>query len=364
MNQSTKSSQCWRGLCSLIALVMAFAATSVNADFCLTTLYDRGVGKVPAACADAGRERDERLSGRVIDEGLCYKKCDAGWDGKATNCVQNCPAGWRDDGLFCGKPAAGAPYGVGAGYGWKVGDGPSNYDPAGARCRADNTGVGCSKEGLIWYPNCKTGYKKSGLLICSPEPVQCPSGFKDIGVSCTKPIVDRGLGVIPSACGGGEQLEDGLCYTGCKPGNVGVGPICWQHCSRSAPVSCGNSPVPLGCASSQAECVKWFLEPVSAKMELISRELAILRTTEASRVKAAIASVISASARAIVGLSQKQAIDLISAQALLAGVSFTWEQSLNLANALVGGDFDPTLIEFEKVNAMVKVYKKPMSCKS
>ena len=355
MNQSTKSSQFWGGLCSLIALVMACAATSVNADFCYRTPHDRGGGKVPTACADAGR---------VMEDGLCYKKCEGDGQGKATICWKNCPAGWRNDGVFCAKPVAGAPYGVGAGYGWKVGDGPSNYDPAGARCRADNPGVGCSKEGLIWYPNCKTGYKKSGLLICSPDPVQCPLGFLDIGVSCEKPVYDRGVGVIPNACGAGQQLEAGLCYADCKPGNVGVGSVCTQKCPASAPVQCVDQPVP-GCASSQSECLKSFFEPVSASMAVISQVLALLRRTDggATAVNAAIAS-IKSGAPAIKGLSLKEALDLISAQALIAGVSFTSEESVNLANTLVGGTFNPTLIDYNKVNAWLRAYKKPMICQS
>ena len=358
MNQSTKSSQFWGGLCSLIALVMAFAATSANAEFCIQTLYDRGVGQVPAVCADAGR---------VIDEGLCYKKCQAGWDGKATTCVQNCPTGWRDDGLFCGKPVAGAPYGVGS-FGWKVGDGVGNYDPAGARCRADNTGVGCSKEGLIWYPNCKTGYKKSGVLICSPEPVQCPSGFLDIGASCGKPIVDRGVGVIPSACGGSQQLEDGLCYTRCITGAVGVGRLCPQKCPASAPIQCYGRWLPT-CASSSSECHKSYLEPMSESMEVIRRERALLRqaaqTTNARQDLDAATTRIKNSANVLRGLPQKEVIDLISAQALIAGVTLTRDELDNWAHALRGvDDFDLWLIDTNKVDAIVKAYKKPIFCKS
>lgn len=59
------------------------------------------------------------------------------------------------------------------------------------RCEKDN-GVGnCEENGLIWYPKCKYGYHPVGCCICSPN---CPSGWDDIGVSCTKPTYGRGVG--------------------------------------------------------------------------------------------------------------------------------------------------------------------------
>jgi hypothetical protein len=37
---------------------------------------------------------------------------------------------------------------------------------------------------------------------------------------------DRGIGIAPS-CGSGQQMDAGLCYTPCRSGYSGVGPVCW-----------------------------------------------------------------------------------------------------------------------------------------
>src|ERR1700675_228072 len=40
----------------------------------------------------------------------------------------------------------------------------------------------------------------------------------------------RGVGTIPPnhACEAGKEDDAGLCYTPCKAGYHGVGPVCWQ----------------------------------------------------------------------------------------------------------------------------------------
>ena len=351
MNQSRKMSQWWGGLFSLIALVMAFAATSANANFCLRDTYGRGVGKVPAACADADR---------AMDEGLCYKKCPAGYDGRATFCVKDCPAGMKDDGaLTCNKPAAPAPYGVGAGYPWKIGDRVGNYDQAGERCRAAN-GAGCTRDGLIWYPNCKAGFYKTGALICSPNEIKCPEGFKDWGVSCERPQTERGVGTIPNSCGSGKQLDAGLCYDNCKPNFAGVGPVCGQQCTGATPVSCGV----VGCAASQKDCSASVMSPIISVFMVYGAAIAtpVAISIESGKI---LVERVKAAARAakyeLGGLTLEQ---VLTEQGANAGVRFTSKQLMELTKALNGQDFDPIEIDGKQIAAVVKAYSKPQVCKS
>ena len=67
-----------------------------------------------------------------------------------------------------------------------------------ARCLKANP-QGCEKSGAIIYPLCRSGFSAVGSNICSPK---CPSGYKDIGVSCQKVTYDRGAGVTPPSIGG------------------------------------------------------------------------------------------------------------------------------------------------------------------
>jgi hypothetical protein len=347
MNQARKKSQLWSGLAALMALALALTATAASADVCLRDNYGRGVGKVPAACADAGR---------ALDEGLCYEKCEAGYDGRGTSCVKNCPAGMKDDGaLLCIKPPV-VPYGVGAGYPWKIGDRVGDYEPAGVRCRQDvnNSGVGCSKEGLIWYPNCKTGFKKTGALLCAPEPVKCPEGFTDLAGSCGRPTTNRGVGIIPNACGNGKQMDSGLCYDNCKPNFAGVGPMCNQQCPGSVPVACAGA---IGCASDAADCKYLFSEPVAALVRLVARDLSAAGTG----VEAAIKRTLANANRTLGGID---ASDWLNANAGKAGVAFAKEEVKQLKLLFDGGAFDPHRIDPKKLEAIAKSYKKAETCRN
>jgi hypothetical protein len=361
MNQARTTSQWWGGLFSLIALVMAFAATSANADFCFRDSYPRDAGTVPNACAD---------NDRAMDEGLCYKKCPAGWDGKATNCVQNCPSGFRDDGLFCAKPAQPAPYGVGAGYAWKGGDPAFNYDKAGDRCRAAHP-EGCTRDGLIWYPNCKAGFHKSGALICSPNEIKCPGGWADIGVSCAKPTNDRGVGKLPDACTGGKVLQGaslgaagavGLCYNACKVGYSGLGPGCIQSCTPPRGTTCGV----VGCAASQSDCTTALAAPVMSVVTFIAREFVMdpLKLTKeaAIELKNKIIAAAGRSAGELAQLSRMQLIDWINGNAAKAGAQFTREEVEALASAIKGQDFDVLKLNPASIKLVANAYRAPQKC--
>jgi len=113
---------------------------------------------------------------------LCYPKCVGGYYGVGPVCWHHCPPGFRDGGMCCAKPP---PYGRGAGYPlWDRG-----------KCEREHSG-GCEQCGLFIYPKCADNHHPAGCNICSPN---CPDGWKDIGVSCTKPSYGRGAGKIPGS---------------------------------------------------------------------------------------------------------------------------------------------------------------------
>ncbi|KAG2431573.1 hypothetical protein HXX76_009587 [Chlamydomonas incerta] len=179
-------------------------------------VYNRGAGHGVDTCA-AGTVKDPNGL-------LCYPACRAGYYMVGPVCWQSCPSGYTNTGAHCLKPA---PYGRGAGYPWKFGDGLS-FDAARKRCEKANPG-GCEKNGEVYYPKCRSGYSAVGCCTCSPS---CPSGMTDIGVSCQKQSYGNGAGYA-LGCGSSEDKSGTFCYPQCKAGYTGVGFLCWQFTCSS-----------------------------------------------------------------------------------------------------------------------------------
>lgn len=161
--------------------------------------YGRGVGK-PLIC---GADEEQ-------DGALCYPKCKDGYKGVGPVCWQQCPASFRDDGAFCGKPE---PYGRGVGY------------PLWDEKKCEKEHGACEKDGLLWYPKCKSGFHNVGCCVCSPD---CQSGMQDIGVSCQKKSYGRTVGKPLHACPEDQDKDGALCYPKCKSGYRGAGPLCTE----------------------------------------------------------------------------------------------------------------------------------------
>ena len=134
---------------------------------------------------------------------LCYAACTGGWYGSLEKCVPDCPPDFRDDGRFCFKPK---PYGRGAGFPWKFGDG-LNDDGMFKRCEEEHGDGNCEKNGLIVYPKCKEGYHNNGCCICSPD---CPAGMRDSALTCEKPTRGRAGPKGADAACFFEPVIDGL----------------------------------------------------------------------------------------------------------------------------------------------------------
>ncbi len=226
----------------------AAGGNAVNEKFCWMESYGRGAGTIPNVCA----------SGEELRDGLCYKPCESGYTGVGPVCWQHCPSGYRDDGAFCGKPAA---YGRGGGYPWRFGDG---FNDRGMfrRCQGHHGNGNCQKHGAIVYPKCRAGFHAAGCCICSPN---CVNGQTDIGVSCAKKSYGRGAGTIPKGCSDGKFNQHGLCYTACRTGYKGVGPVCWaESCPTKFPTKCG-----LGCAVNSSECAWAIVDKVTSIGEMM-----------------------------------------------------------------------------------------------
>lgn len=175
---------------------------------CQKPTRNRGIGVPVSECPSDHPNKDA---------GLCYKDCPSNYKGVGPVCWGECPSGFKDTGIDCLKPKS---YGRGAGHISKE------------KCeKSDDHGAkknGCEKYGLLWYPKCDHNYHHVGCCVCSPN---CPSDFKDIGISCQKPTHDRGVGVPISECASDHPDKDaGLCYKKCPPGFKGIATVCWGKC--------------------------------------------------------------------------------------------------------------------------------------
>ena len=208
-------------------------------------MEDRGIGKVANGCSGNDEAKRDKKEPKDWPEenhvGFCYPKCKEGEFRVVDRCYTDCPANkgtlFRNDGLFCGKRM----YGNGFGY---VSEEKCNEN-AGNGDLVDEDGKtlpdqkrGCFKCLSLWYPNCNKGMISgmehgTGCNICRTK--DCPSGFRDIGVSCTKPSYSTGIGRIADGCdyeadGEDRVFEDRMCYKRCPKGRVGTGVFCRMSC--------------------------------------------------------------------------------------------------------------------------------------
>jgi hypothetical protein len=145
--------------------------------------YGRGVGTVPSNCG----------AGEELDHSRCYPTCRVTYFGEGPICWHRCPAGYLDDGLTC---------------------------------RRDAYIIGANNEDCPWYDKCGLTFARG----CST----CPDGFANDGCTCRKDThiilkegYSRGVGSPPS-CAPDQQYDAGFCYTPCRPGYSGAGPVCWE----------------------------------------------------------------------------------------------------------------------------------------
>jgi hypothetical protein len=317
-------------------------------DYCWKASYGRGVGTVPDACA-ADRDRIGLL---------CYSKCGTNSKRVGFDCHSVCPSGMRDDGLFCRK----SEYGRGAGYAlWDEG-----------KCKKEHS-QGCEKNGALWYPKCASGYKNVGCCICRPTTPNCEAlglgGRFDL--SCAKKV--RIGDPTPGICGAGQQLDVGLCYTNCKTGYSGVGPVCWGQCPTTHPVNCG-----AGCATTTAACAENTTDQVLSVLEVVANvglAVATAGTSTAATAGAKAAATgaktaVKTGAKTTAKITKSAAIEVIKKQAKEAGKELSQAAIETYAEAVVQagttGEFDPEMLaglDPTGIASVVVAYAKPV-CKA
>jgi hypothetical protein len=221
--------------------------TESSRTFCWKDSYPRGAGTVPPSCAP-GQQRIGLL---------CYDNCPAGTARSGFDCHSVCPSGMRDDGLFCRATE----YGRGAGYPWQPQDGFSD-DGMIKRCEKAHGKGNCEKDGAIYYPKCKSGYQAFGCCICRPSKPNCSALGLNAGIdlSCAKRVIigEPETGTCPS----GQEKDGGLCYTNCRAGYDGVGPVCWTG-APGGWVECG-----MGAAKDSQSCAGVVFDQVSSVGQL------------------------------------------------------------------------------------------------
>jgi hypothetical protein len=226
--------------------ILSSTGPNYNHSFCWKDSYGRGVGTIPGTCPP----RYEHLGV------LCYTPCPSGYRRAGLDCHQICPsaaAGWADQGLFCRL----AEYGRGWGYPWKFGD-ALNDNGMRSRCEKYNGRGNCEKNGLVYYPKCRRGYRNFGCCICRPAVPNCRAlGYNgNFDLSCAKKI-QIGNPSSPS-CAPNEDNNAGLCYKKCNGGYNGIGPVCWSRAPNGW-VDCG-----MGSAINSVTCGKIIFDQISS----------------------------------------------------------------------------------------------------
>lgn len=158
------------------------------------------------------------------------------------------------------------------------------------------------QSGLICYPKCRDKYIGVGPVCwedCTPltavgffcvgsETVQYSSdAIKKSCPSCLERVQDssvsyqtiffrksygRGVGK-PMVCSREYEQNGALCYPYCNPGYHGVGPVCWQNCPSSQPISCS-----FGCSITSADCQNFIIDIIAALIPILDIIKSILHS--------------------------------------------------------------------------------------
>jgi len=177
---------------------------SNDAIWCGKGSYGRGLGQ-PVWAAKKGWE---------VNGAIQYPQCRPGYKGVGPVCWEECPPGYENDLLTC---------------------------------RRDASIISADNSSCPWYDKC-------GLTL-SKGCAKCPAGYTNDGCTCRrdahiygKDSYGRGVGEALQ-CGVNEVLDGAMCYGQCRTGYYGVGPVCWQNCPHGMPemgVSCQKRTINRG----------------------------------------------------------------------------------------------------------------------
>jgi hypothetical protein len=218
--------------------------TGAKLPFCWRQSNTRGVGLIPGRPADCPE-------GYTNNGATCGRGANTYG---APSVLGRCPDGYTNTGLTCYRgPTV---YGKGCTTVFKKYACSAGYTDIGCLC-----GKGADTLGANTMV-CPEGYHQSGITKrCI---VNCDEGYTNTGETCFKPLAVLGMGAMTcnpeeqrsgarcypmdSTCGSAREEDAGLCYSKCRDGFHGVGPVCWQNCDPSW-TNCG-----AGCAKSKLQC--------------------------------------------------------------------------------------------------------------
>jgi len=198
---------------------------------CYIQEYYRGPALTASTCA----------SGTTNIGSYCASNCATGYEAESEErCYKTgtCPYQWgkyqgtsdflcvvnRDD------------YGRGAGY------------VSTKKCDDNDHGLGCQKNGLLYYPKCQAAYSAKGCCICSPNvnSSDCPSGMISDGNyssgqnPCSFGYVMRTTSAF--VCSSSQNTIGTGCYPTCNTNYTAVLGYCFRSsCPTAFPYNCGGN---------------------------------------------------------------------------------------------------------------------------
>eukprot|EP00798_Chlamydomonas_sp_ICE-L_P019821 gene19821-26506_t len=232
---------------SEVAQVMSWIkaqVTNVKNPFCWKDSYGHGVGTIPGRVADCP-------SGYTNNGATCGRGADSI---SAGSLVADCPSGYTNMGLTCYRGPS--TYSKGCTTIFKKFSCSSGYTDNGCFCGRGASSLGPSS--MV----CPSGYFRSSITARCHK--NCPSGYTNTGETCFRGVSTLGMGSMTcktgeerilarcfpkgGSCFGNEEEDAGLCYTRCRTGFYGVGPVCWSSCDVNQ-VNCAAA-----CAKTSADC--------------------------------------------------------------------------------------------------------------
>jgi hypothetical protein len=142
-----------------------------------------------------------------------------------------------------------------------------NTSPSGSSAGASLCWRDSSPRGAGVAPTRCGGGKELDQGLCYPV---CKAGFKGVGPVCwstgTAAPYGRGEGVTPACDAATPEMDAGLCYARCGAGYAGVGPVCWKTCPTTQPFECGGA-----CSASETTCATLLAQQITAPIIMLAQ---------------------------------------------------------------------------------------------
>ena len=171
---------------------------------CPPDTIDKGDYCEPVSKKKAWVVNDKKTcgDGKFASGGMCYDNCPSPLTAVGTKCEQLCPQEYTDAGDTCTKPEKDA------------------TNPTDMICNDTEYA-----DGDKCYPKCRAGYVPDGAS-CVQGPKACPANTIGTKGICVRDLYDRGVGKIPTTCASGETNVLSGCIKNCPSGWTDIGVSC------------------------------------------------------------------------------------------------------------------------------------------